>query len=76
MRHSEEVTSHTVLWKPLQGRTVIGRSAINFIDSIQKDTGLTSTIELYAMPCWTGRSGQNKLCFHGLIRRLAKLITI
>ena len=46
VRHTEEIASDIVLWVPSHGRTRVGRPAVNYIDLLQKDTGLNSTSEI------------------------------
>ena len=46
VRHPEEAASNLVLGQPSHGGTSIGRPAINFIDTLLKDTGLSSTTEI------------------------------
>ena len=46
MRHPEEEASKLVLWQPTIGRMNVGRRAITYIDTLMRDTNLTSVNEL------------------------------
>ena len=46
IRHPEEIAHNLVLWKPTHGQQNAGGQNLDFIDSLYKDTGLTTTQEL------------------------------
>ena len=39
-RHSSEVSSNLVLWRPNRGSRARGRPTTSYIDTIERDTGL------------------------------------
>ena len=46
VRHREEIASKLVLWQPLARNSKSGRKAINYVDTLAKDTDLESTKEI------------------------------
>jgi len=46
VRHPEEISSNVILWKPAHGKASAGRTAVNFIDTLLKGTGLALTTEI------------------------------
>ena len=45
-RHREEIASKLVLWQPLARNQKRGRKAINYVDTLERDTNLESTKEI------------------------------
>ena len=58
VRHSEEVASDLVLWKPLDGRINRGRKKTTFVDTLLQDTGMANPTVLKT--CMMDRNIWNK----------------
>ena len=48
-RHPELSTQKLVLWEPTHGRRSRGRPQTTYVDTLKRDTGASSTIELATM---------------------------
>ena len=46
IRHPEEIAHNLVLWEPTHGQQSAGGQNLDFINTLYKDTGLTTTQEL------------------------------
>ena len=48
VRHSELAPCPIILWEPTQGKASRGRRCLSFVDTLERDIGLTSAEELHS----------------------------
>ena len=46
VRHPELTASEMILWEPIHGKKSRGRPHTTYIDTLKRDTGLNSTMEI------------------------------
>ena len=46
VRHTELTASEMILWEPTHGKKSRGRPHATYIDTLRRDTGLQSTVEM------------------------------
>ena len=46
MRHPELTASEMILWEPTHGKKARGRPQMTYIDTLKRDSGLSSTAEI------------------------------